>query len=153
MNSLEAYYLNHKGDIMKVSEHFSLDEIKCHCGCGQAIVDKRLYEIAENFREFVKNETGIEHGMITHCVNRCVNHNRKFLSQGASPKSLHIKGRAMDFHLAGLPMWKQHQLAKKARKAGILPGGVGFYSWGIHIDSARSRTWGTFLNKKYKDAE
>jgi len=137
---------------MNVSKHFSLDEIKCHCGCGQALQDKALYEIAENFREFVKNETGKEVPMVVHCVNRCVDHNRKFLSQGASPKSLHLKGRAMDFHLAGLSMWKQHRLATKAIKVNILPGGVGFYSWGLHIDSARKRTWGKILNRSYKEA-
>ena len=136
---------------MKPSKNFSLDEIKCHCGCGQAFNDKKLYEIAENFREFVKNETGKTHCMVVHCVNRCVEHNRKFLSQGASPNSPHIKGLAMDFHIAGMSISKSHALAKKAFKIGILPGGLGYYSWGLHIDSARKRTWGNFLNRKYKE--
>ena len=136
---------------MKVSEHFSMDEIKCHCGCGQAIIDKPLYKIAEDFREFVKKQTGKSIPMVVHCVNRCKEHNKKFIPQGASPNSPHIRGVAMDFDLPGLKMRKQHALAKRAYKLGILPGGVGYYPWGLHIDSARKRTWGKIFNRKYKE--
>ena len=131
----------------KVSEHFSLEEIICRCGCGQAYVDPKLFIILEDFRAYLKNEVGMEIHLVTHCVNRCVEHNNKFLGQGASPNSRHLKGRAWDGHGKEITIKKLHKLAKKAHKINILPGGLGFYSWGIHIDSGQKRTWG----KEYKE--
>lgn len=125
----------------KPSEHFSLAEISCRCNCGQALVDQKLYPILENFRRFVWLETGYEVPFVTHCVNRCVAHNNKFLSQGASTTSLHLVGRAWDGHGKGISLRKIRKLAKKAYKLGIISGGLGLYKWGIHIDSGRKRTW------------
>ena len=126
----------------KPSEHWSLEEITCRCGCGQAFIDKKLYIILEDFRVFVASEIGYEVSLVTHCVNRCVEHNNKFLSQGASPNSLHLKGRAWDGHGKGISLRKIKKLAKKAYKQNIISGGLGLYSWGIHIDSGNKRTWG-----------
>lgn len=118
---------------IKVSEHFSRDELVCHCGCGQCIIDNPLIAMAEAFREF------IDKPMITHCVNRCVFHNKRV---GGAKQSWHIVGKAMDFHVAGMSNKELHKIAKRAWKDKfILTGGLGIYDWGIHIDSAGYRTW------------
>ena len=121
---------------LKISDHFSIPEIECRCGCGQNYVDTKLYEILEEFRFFAGRKP-----MITHCVNRCKEHNDKYLKYGASPKSRHLTGRAWDGHIRGMSISKLHEIAKKAYEENIISGGLGFYTWGIHIDSGRKRTW------------
>ncbi len=120
---------------MKVSEHFSKDEIKCHCGCGQDFVDPALYDMAEKFRKVVGR------AMITHCVNRCPKHNREPGIKG-HPKSKHLTGSAMDFHCSGMSVDELHEIAISCHSgSGILSGGLGLYSYGIHIDTGSFRRW------------
>lgn len=118
---------------MKVSEHFSIDEIKCHCGCGQKNIDEVLYDILESFRTYAGNLP-----MITHCVNRCKSHNEKI---GGISNSMHIKGHAWDGHIEGMSINRLHSIALQAYKENILPGGLGLYQWGIHIDTGKKRKW------------
>lgn len=117
----------------KVSEHFSLSEATCHCGCGQATIDKKLYEILELFRSYIGDKP-----MITHCINRCQKHNKNV---GGVKNSQHVGGHAWDGHVAGLTTKELHELALSAYKNNILPGGLGLYDWGIHIDSGKKRKW------------
>ena len=118
---------------MNVSDNFSKNEIECRCGCGQAIIDKNLYKILEAFRSFNGDKR-----MITHCVNRCPKHNR--ISDGVK-NSKHVTGRAWDGHTHGMSIDDLHKSAQFAYDKGIISGGLGFYSWGIHIDSGKKRTW------------
>lgn len=117
----------------KVTEHFSMSEIECHCGCGQSHIDSKLMKMAEALRK------NIDKPMITHCVNRCRKHNRNV---GGVDNSLHIPGEAMDFHCKGLSVKKLHLLCMALWKTKtILTGGLGIYDWGVHIDSGSYRTW------------
>jgi len=118
---------------MKPSAHFSLEEISCRCGCGQKIVDPALYKILERFRAFIGDRV-----MTTHCVNRCEVHNADV---GGHPNSPHLTGNAWDGHVKTLSIKQLHKKAKEAYEKNILSGGLGFYRWGIHIDSWRKRTW------------
>jgi uncharacterized protein YcbK (DUF882 family) len=117
----------------KATEHFSFEEIQCHCGCGQAIINAALLEMAEALRAYLGQP------MITHCINRCVAHNA---AVGGEKNSYHIKGWAMDFHCAGISMKELHEKCIGLWKSrSILTGGLGIYEWGIHIDSGPYRTW------------
>lgn len=117
---------------MKISKHFSLEEIQCHCGCGQALVDKDLLYIAEKLRKYLKKP------MIVHCVNRCTKHNK---AVGGVKKSYHVKGMAMDFHCRGMSIRDLKRECILLWEKKILTGGLGVYDWGIHIDSGPYRTW------------
>lgn len=118
---------------LRISEHFSIVEIECRCGCGQNFVDTKLFDMLEAFREFAGGKP-----MITHSGNRCVEHNKRI---GGVPKSKHLKGMAWDGHIRDMSIARLHELAKMAYETGVLKGGLGFYPWGIHIDSGRKHTW------------
>jgi len=116
-----------------ISKYFTIAEIQCHCNCGQAHIDKPLYQMADALRDYLGSP------MITHCVNRCIIHNENI---GGVTGSLHISGHAMDFHCKGITVKKLRKICKKLWKSRtILTGGLGVYSWGIHIDTGRYRTW------------
>jgi hypothetical protein len=139
---------------ISISEHFSLAEITCRCGCNQALINEKLYQILEDFRDYIGNLR-----MITHCVNRCLNHN-KSIYEGLYKRqgkvfdldhdqdlrrvvfgSKHIAGMAWDGHADGIIIKELQLFALEAWDDNILPGGLGLYSWGIHIDSGRKRKW------------
>lgn len=122
-----------------LSPHFSLDECKCRCGCGLLNVSPTLLALAEKVRGVLKEP------MIVHSVCRCKKHNSEV---GGSPKSKHLTGQAMDFHIRGLSPVMLYNTIVKAWHDGRLPelGGVGLYDWGVHIDIAKApdghlRTW------------
>lgn len=118
---------------MKVGKYFSDSETTCHDDCGQNIIDENLITMADELREHIGKP------MIVHCVNRCRTHNKDV---GGVSNSLHVRGMAMDFHVAGLSNRKLKKICKKLWKNKyILNGGLGIYKWGIHIDSGRYRSW------------
>ena len=118
---------------MKISEHFDSSEFVCHCGCEQMIIDVGLLNTAENLRNYLGKP------MIVHCVNRCKRHNAEV---GGHSNSYHMFGYAMDFHVKGLEIFELHSIIEKLwRDKNILTGGLGYYSWGNHIDVKNYRTW------------
>jgi len=59
-------------------------------------------------------------------------------SNGVAKKSLHLKGQALDFRIAGYRTKKLRDIAISLQQ-----GGVGYYAKSnfIHIDTGRVRTW------------
>jgi uncharacterized protein YcbK (DUF882 family) len=59
-------------------------------------------------------------------------------SDGVSPRSLHMEGRAIDVRLEGLPTAKLRDLALRMQA-----GGVGYYPQSdfVHLDLGRVRSW------------
>jgi uncharacterized protein YcbK (DUF882 family) len=118
---------------MHMSKNFSSAETACRCGCGQNYHIACLYEVLELLRSDYFNNLP----MITHCVNRCPEHNKKI---GGVQDSYHILGRAWDGHVRGISIPELHKLAYKAHDDQIIKG-LGLYSWGIHVDTGRRRVW------------
>lgn len=72
-----------------------------------------------------------------HSGFRTAAHNRRLEVDGAARNSLHMQRRALDGEIFGM----QHsQLAKKGEF--YKQGGVGLYSWGVHLDTGAVRRWG-----------
>jgi uncharacterized protein YcbK (DUF882 family) len=118
---------------MYISKHFTTAEFTCRCGCGQCIIDISLINLCEDFRIIVNKP------MIVHSVNRCEKHNERV--QGFST-SKHLEGLAMDFHVAGMSIKELHEIASKHHApSDILFGGLGIYSWGVHVDVSNFRRW------------
>jgi uncharacterized protein YcbK (DUF882 family) len=61
-------------------------------------------------------------------------------SEAVSPRSLHLKGKAIDIRLPDVPLARLRDLARGLRR-----GGVGYYPAPannfVHVDTGRVRTW------------
>lgn len=72
---------------MKLTEHFSLEEFSCRCGCGETVVDFRLITALEAIRTAMSVPVRINSGY------RCASHNA---AVGGAVDSRHVLGQAAD---------------------------------------------------------
>lgn len=82
------------GDITK---NLSRYEMACQCGCGFDTVDAELAAVIQECVDHFNRK--YPHFRISLKVNsgcRCEDHNK---AEGGSPKSQHLKAKAMDFYL------------------------------------------------------
>lgn len=115
-------------------EHFAKKEFACKCGkyCNgyPAEIDMKMVKIADAIRERIRKPISVNSGL------RCKTHNA---SVGGVSNSQHLYGTAADL---GCPTGcTPSQMASIAEEIMGNTGGIGIYSWGIHIDtrSAKSR--------------
>lgn len=106
-------------------KHFGRHEFACKCGkCGGYPVEpaRKLVEMLDSFRERVGLPVYINSGV------RCKAHNA---ACGGSTNSRHMYGDAADIRCDGKTPQQLYDIACE-----MLPnGGVGIYSWGIHVDT------------------
>jgi len=117
-----------------ISEHFSESEIKCKCGCGQAIIQDELYRVMEIVREYAGG-----HSINVHCVNRCKKHNKEV---GGVNRSQHLRGAAMDFHIPKIDMPDLHDIIIELFDSDVVRN-IGLYNSFIHVDirTGKKRFW------------
>jgi uncharacterized protein YcbK (DUF882 family) len=72
---------------MKISKHFTLEEITCKCGCGFANIHAGTMHLAEQAREF------LGHPVTPTSACRCAHHNALV---GGAKNSKHVLGLAID---------------------------------------------------------
>lgn len=128
----------------KITDNFSSVEWECRCGCGLLMINTELLKTVKKLRQVI----GLP--MIVHCVCRCPEHNERV---GGADNSQHLpknECRAMDFHVRGMSNRKLRRLMKKLWREEYISGGLGLYSWGVHIDTGRRRKWGKYWNRKAK---
>ena len=108
---------------MKLSDHFKSEEFACKCGCGYDTPSDTLISGLEELRAILGKPIVINSGC------RCASHNK---AVGGSPSSQHINGTAADIKVSG---YTPDQLKAAAEKVACFAnGGIGLYSWGIHVD-------------------
>ena len=122
---------------MNYLKYFDMSDFTCKCGCGENLITENLLKTLHNFRVFLDSPLNVTSGY------RCKKHNDSL--PNSSPTSKHLKGKAVD--LVPLRM-SVDELKEKAlivwnENNEILPGGLGLYSWGIHIDVGSKRKWGS----------
>ena len=120
------------GIAMMITKNFSVNEMKCHCGCGEDSMDMDFMDILQNIREDMNRPLKISSGV------RCAEHNSVVSSTGIYgphvPRSSGTK--ASDILISGADALR---LVDIARKHGI--SGVGISQRGehakrfIHIDT------------------
>ena len=123
-----------------LSEHFSLKDIECKCGCGQAFFYPELIRLAE----IVAKELDLI-PVIT-SANRCRKHNTRV---GGSPTSLHVIGAAFDITFLDKKYRQSEKIINLSdaimslREKGVITGGLGLYKKSnfIHLDLGRFRYW------------
>ena len=117
---------------MMITKNFSVNEMKCHCGCGEDSMDMDFMDILQNIREDMNRPLKISSGV------RCAEHNSVVSSTGITgPHVPRTDGtKASDILISGADALR---LVDIARKHGI--SGVGISQRGehamrfIHIDT------------------
>ena len=117
---------------MMITKNFSVNEMMCHCGCGEDSMDMDFMDILQNIREDMNRPLKISSGV------RCAEHNSVVSSTGITgPHVPRTDGtKASDILISGADALR---LVDIARKHGI--SGVGISQRGehakrfIHIDT------------------
>lgn len=125
---------NNAGTVWDEIKYFKKHEFACKCGkyCDgyPAEIDMNMVKIADEIRSRIGKPININSGL------RCKTHNSNV---GGVSNSQHLLGNAADL---GCPSgFTPTQMASIAEDVMGDTGGIGIYSWGIHIDtrSAKSR--------------
>ena len=107
-----------------ISEHFSRNEFACNCGCGFDTVDAGTLAVAEDVRTHFNASVVINSGC------RCESWNKKC---GGETNSFHMRARAADIAVAGVPPSKVADYVENGPLKGR--GGVGRYNTFTHVDT------------------
>lgn len=118
-------------------EYFTRAEFKCQCGgkyCNGYPVEPA--EETVRMADEVRRRAGVP--LTVNSGIRCKQHNAEV---GGVSNSLHTTGQAVDLGGSISPA-KLHQIAQQVQ-AEMIPGkgGLGLYSWGVHIDSGKYSRW------------
>ena len=121
------------------SRHLSVSEVICRCGkCKLAYIREELAEGFEMLRELVGDELCADVPIDASSGFRCTAHNESLIDfktkkRLSSPFSRHMIGEALDLKTPeGLTVNQFAALAEKVPQ--FANGGIGIYSWGIHVD-------------------
>lgn len=115
-------------------EFFDREEFRCKCGgkyCNvyPAEPDERMVRIADAIRKRIGKPITVNSGL------RCKTHNANV---GGVSNSQHLYGTAADL---GCPSGcTPSQMASIAEEIMGETGGIGIYSWGIHIDTRSTKS-------------
>jgi hypothetical protein len=105
----------------KLSAHFSMSKVYCHCGCGLAIVNSELISLLESAREIAC----IPFNITSWC--RCKAYNDSL--PNSVPDSAHLKGLAVDINVDSS---NRNIILKSLRKAGFVR--IGKAKTFLHVD-------------------
>jgi hypothetical protein len=125
-----------KNDFWDEIEFFKREEFRCQCGgkyCNGFPVepDEKMVRYANEIRKRL--------GVPVEIVDaggsgvRCYQHNLSI--KGAAKNSQHLYGKAADLHSSKTP----EEMYRVAEEVIGDTGGIGLYSWGIHIDSRSTK--------------
>ena len=116
--------------------YFTRSEFRCPCGkCGGFPVepDEKMVRTVDAIRAKLGKPIGIVD--IGGSGVRCPEHNAEV---GGVATSYHLKGMAADLHCATAT---PAELKKAAEAVMGKTGGIGLYSWGIHVDVGKYSRW------------
>ena len=115
-------------------EFCSKKEFRCKCGgkyCNgyPAEIDLTMVRYADEIRRRIGKPIGVNSGL------RCSQHNA---NEGGVSNSQHLYGTAVDLGKpSGVTVAKMAEIAEDVMGD---TGGIGIYSWGIHIDSRKTKS-------------
>ena len=106
---------------MKISKHFTREEIACKCGCGFDTIDIITLQLADEVREFCGHSITPSSGC------RCASYNARV---GGADNSQHVQARAIDLPVKNPKELFDYLCEKYPGKYGF-----GLYPTFVHIDS------------------
>lgn len=124
-----------------ISEHITIDEVSCNCGCGygekQGDLQQGIIDIFEMIRREVSLYLGIDTPIYISSGCRCEAYNSTVSN---AKQSYHTKGQALDLHLPNEMEFEKFAEICIIVMAGI--GGLGIHKKKnfIHIDN-RTKVW------------
>lgn len=99
-------------------------------------MDTRLFDQLSKIQQLIdcNNQVQIISGYRSPATNKMLSAK----SNGVAKKSMHMRGKALDFRIEGVPLAEVRKAALSLKA-----GGVGYYSKSnfIHIDTGRFRSW------------
>ena len=107
----------------QITPHFKVREFACSDGSDPVFISQPLAELLENIRVHFGAAVHIHSGYRTVSFNASLKNNSK--------KSQHCNGLAADLHVDGHTHQEVYNYACQLLGD---HGGVGLYSWGVHID-------------------
>ena len=126
-------------DWWKEIRYFTRKEFRCTCPrCGGFPVEPE--ETMVRVVDEIRHRAGVPVTIVDSGGSgiRCPEHNAEV---GGVANSEHLYGRAADLHSA-LPPAELYRIAEEVT-AELIPGrgGLGLYSWGIHVDTGKYSRW------------
>lgn len=124
---------NNSDDLWNEIKYFKKSEFACKCGkyCNgyPAEIDMNMVKVADAIRSRIGKPVSVNSGL------RCKTHNANV---GGVSNSQHLYGTAADL---GCPIGcTPSQMASIAEEIMGNTGGIGIYSWGIHIDTRSTKS-------------
>lgn len=117
--------------------YFRREEFRCQCGgkyCNGFPVEpeEKLVRTVESIREVL----GVPISIVDAGGSgvRCTKHNANV---GGVSNSNHLYGKAADLHSSASPA----EMKSAAEQVMGATGGIGLYSWGIHVDTGKYSRW------------
>lgn len=107
-------------------EFFSPREFICHCGCGTGDPEESLVRKVDEVRRRLGVPITVSSGV------RCAAHNAKV---GGVSNSRHLDHTAADLISSAGP----RRMRQVAEEVFGNTGGIGLYSWGIHVDTRATK--------------
>lgn len=119
-------------------EYFDREEFRCQCGgkyCNGFPVEPQ--EKMVRTVDEIRRRLGVPVEIVTAGGSgiRCEKHNASI--KGAAANSEHKYGRAADLHSSASP----ERMKQVAEEVMGNTGGIGLYSWGIHVDTGKYSRW------------
>ena len=122
MYDVKVYSLKTEGS-RQITDHFRVYEFACSDGSDPVFISQPLAELLENIRVHFGAAVHIHSGYRTVSFNASL--------KNSSKKSQHCNGLAADLHVDGHTHQEVYNYACQLLGD---HGGVGLYSWGVHID-------------------
>lgn len=136
----DGYMTGVNGDGPLISPHFTLREVACRDRMRTNPTGEELSNAikAAEMMEAIRSHLG-DKAITVNSWYRTPAYNRQI---GGAKNSMHMKGMAVDFTVAGLTPGQVQRRLIVAREKGLLKiGGIGSYKTFTHCDIGPKRTW------------
>lgn len=111
-------------------KYFTPEEFQCQCGCGAKNINHDLVKILEKIREHYGKPVRINSGV------RCKTHNARV---GGAANSQHLDIYANAADIGTISGTTPRAMAAYVETLMPNTGGIGIYSWGIHVDVRKTK--------------